>query len=270
MRICQVSIFHQRFSTNTFPSWELAQPFRIAHNGEINTLKGNVNWMKTHEADGEWFFENIDDIKPIIKANNSDTASLDAAFELLVRGAGLPIAKMMLIPEAWSKKQIISKAHRDMYNYLNSVIEPQDGQQQSQRLMDDGLLPSDKMDWTIRYTITKDKMLFAGSETGMVHVSEDNIQYRGRVGPGQMISLDLDKGKYFIKKTKDHLASNPIYKEFANHIELSKVLKVLKKNIIMMDRIKTTSISCRFKYWGFGNYPSSNDEDSKGHWFNGR
>ena len=122
------ALFHQRFSTNTFPSWELAQPFRIiAHNGEINTIKGNVNWMKTHEAGFESeLFENVDDIKPIIKANNSDTASLDAAFELLVRGGRqLPIAKMMLIPEAWSKKsKIISKAHRDMYNYLNSVIEP--------------------------------------------------------------------------------------------------------------------------------------------------
>ena len=231
------AIFHQRFSTNTFPSWELAQPFRVlAHNGEINTLKGNVNWMKTHEAGMESdLFNNIDDIKPIIKANNSDTASLDAAFELLVRGGrGLPIAKMMLIPEAWSKKsKIISKAHRDMYNYLNSVIEPWDGPAAVAAF--DGrwiIAASDRNGLRpLRYTITKDKMLFAGSETGMVHVSEDNIQYRGRVGPGQMISLDLDKGKYFNdKKTKDHLASNPIYKEFAsNHIELSKSFKSLKE-----------------------------------------
>ena len=231
------AIFHQRFSTNTFPSWELAQPFRvIAHNGEINTLNGNVNWMKTHEAGMESdLFENIDDIKPIIKANNSDTASLDAAFELLVRGGReLPIAKMMLIPEAWSKKsKIISKAHRDMYNYLNSVIEPWDGPAAVAAF--DGrwiVAASDRNGLRpLRYTITKDKMLFAGSETGMVHVSEQNIQYRGRVGPGQMISLDLDKGKYFNdKKTKDHLASNPIYKEFAsNHIDLSKNFKNLKE-----------------------------------------
>ena len=231
------AIFHQRFSTNTFPSWELAQPFRvIAHNGEINTLKGNVNWMKTHEAGMESdLFDNIDDIKPIIKANNSDTASLDSAFELLVRGGrDLPIAKMMLIPEAWSKKsKIISKAHRDMYNYLNSVVEPWDGPAAVAAF--DGrwiVAASDRNGLRpLRYTITKDKMLFAGSETGMVHVSEDNIQYRGRVGPGQMISLDLDKGKYFNdKKTKDHLASNPVYKEFAsNHIELSKNFKNLKE-----------------------------------------
>src|SRR6056300_269548 len=234
------ALFHQRFSTNTFPSWELAQPFRIiAHNGEINTIKGNVNWMKTHEAGFESdLFENVDDIKPIIKANNSDTASLDAAFELLVRGGRqLPIAKMMLIPEAWSKKsKIISKTHRDMYNYLNSVIEPWDGPAAIAAF--DGrwiVAASDRNGLRpLRYTITKDKMLFAGSETGMVHISEDNIEFRGRVGPGQMISLDLDKGKYFNdKRTKDHLASNPIYKEFAiNHIELTKSFKTLKeKNI---------------------------------------
>ena len=106
--ISRFAIFHQRFSTNTFPSWELAQPFRVlAHNGEINTLKGNVNWMKTHESGfNTEKISNIDDIKPIIKSNNSDTASLDATFELLVRsGRTLPIAKMMVIPEAWSKKK---------------------------------------------------------------------------------------------------------------------------------------------------------------------
>ncbi len=238
--ISRFAIFHQRFSTNTFPSWELAQPFRVlAHNGEINTLKGNINWMKTHQAGLESeLFKNIEDIKPIIKANNSDTASLDATFELLVRsGRELPIAKMMLIPEAWSKKsKIISKQHREMYNYLNSVIEPWDGPAAIAAF--DGrwiVAASDRNGLRpLRYTITKDKMLFAGSETGMVHVSEDNIQYRGRVGPGQMISLDLDKGKYYNdKKTKDHLSSNPIYKEFStNHIDLTKSFKNIKeKNI---------------------------------------
>lgn len=161
--ISRFAIFHQRFSTNTFPSWELAQPFRIiAHNGEINTLKGNVNWMKTHEAGMESsFIKNIDDLKPIIKSGNSDTASLDAAFELLVRtGRTLPVAKMMLIPEAWSKKnKIIPKAHRDMYNYLNSVIEPWDGPAAIAAC--DGkwvVAASDRNGLRpLRFTITKDK-----------------------------------------------------------------------------------------------------------------
>ena len=238
--ISRFAIFHQRFSTNTFPSWELAQPFRIiAHNGEINTLKGNVNWMKTHEAGMESsFIKNIDDLKPIIKSGNSDTASLDAAFELLVRtGRTLPVAKMMLIPEAWSKKnKIIPKAHRDMYNYLNSVIEPWDGP--AAIAASDGkwvVAASDRNGLRpLRFTITKDKLFFAGSETGMIPVDENNISFKGRVGPGQMISLDLDKGKYYNdKKTKDYLSSNPIYKKFAsNHIELSKSLNELKeKNI---------------------------------------
>ena len=231
------AIFHQRFSTNTFPSWELAQPFRIiAHNGEINTLKGNINWMKTHEAGMESkLIANIDDLKPIIKSGNSDTASLDAAFELLVRtGRSLPVAKMMLIPEAWSKKsKIIPKPHREMYNYLNSLIEPWDGPAAIAAC--DGkwvVAASDRNGLRpLRFTITKDKLFFAGSETGMIPVSEDNISFKGRVGPGQMISLDLDKGKYYNdEKTKDHLSSNPIYKKFAsNHIELSKSLNNIKE-----------------------------------------
>ena len=235
--VSRFAIFHQRFSTNTFPSWELAQPFRIiAHNGEINTLKGNVNWMKTHEAGMESkLIENIDDLKPIIKSGNSDTASLDAAFELLVRtGRSLPIAKMMLIPEAWSKKsKIIPKPYREMYNYLNSLIEPWDGPAAIAAC--DGkwvVAASDRNGLRpLRFTITKDKLFFAGSETGMIPVSEENISFKGRVGPGQMISLDLDKGKYYNdEKTKNHLSSNPIYKKFAsNHIELSKSLKNIKE-----------------------------------------
>jgi len=235
--VSRFAIFHQRFSTNTFPSWELAQPFRIiAHNGEINTLKGNVNWMKTHEAGMESnLIENIEDIKPIIKSGNSDTASLDAAFELLVRtGRSLPVAKMMLIPEAWSKKsKIIPKAHREMYNYLNSLIEPWDGPAAIAAC--DGkwvVAASDRNGLRpLRFTITKDKLFFAGSETGMIPVAEDNILFKGRVGPGQMISLDLDKGKYYNdSKTKDHLSSNPIYKKFSsNHIELSKTLSEIKE-----------------------------------------
>ncbi|NBZ97820.1 MAG: glutamate synthase large subunit, partial [Proteobacteria bacterium] len=126
--ISRFSIFHQRYSTNTFPSWELAQPFRIlAHNGEINTLKGNINWMKTHEQGLESdLYPNIEDLKPILKSGSSDTACLDAIFELLTRsGRLLPLVKMMLMPEAWSKRsKIIPQAYRDMYNYLNSVIEP--------------------------------------------------------------------------------------------------------------------------------------------------
>ncbi len=238
--ISRFAIFHQRFSTNTFPSWELSQPFRIlAHNGEINTLKGNTNWMKTHEAGmNSELIENINDLKPVIKANNSDTASLDAVMELLIRtGRALPIAKMMLIPEAWSKKStIMPEAHREMYNYLNSLIEPWDGPAAIAAF--DGrwiIAASDRNGLRpLRYCITKDKMLIAGSETGMVSVQEENVEFKGRVGPGQMISLDLDKGKYFNdQKTKDHLSSNSIYKQFGkNNFNLSDDFSGLKEKHI--------------------------------------
>ena len=218
--ISRFSIFHQRYSTNTFPSWELAQPFRIlAHNGEINTLKGNVNWMKTHEQGLESeLYENIDDLKPILKSGSSDTACLDAVFELLTRsGRLLPLVKMMLMPEAWSKRsKIIPQAYRDMYNYLNSVIEPWDGPAAIAATDGNWILAATDRNGLrpLRYTITKDKILFAGSETGMVPVQEENVIYRGRVGPGQMIAVNLDEGTYYNdKKIKDLLSRNPIYKK---------------------------------------------------------
>jgi len=228
--ISRFSIFHQRYSTNTFPSWELAQPFRIvAHNGEINTLKGNVSWMRTHEQGIESsLYKNIDDIKPILKSGSSDTACLDAVFELLARsGRELPLVKMMLIPEAWSKRsKILPQNHRDMYNYLNSVIEPWDGPAAIAATDGKWILAANDRNGLrpLRYTITKDKILFVGSETGMVPVQDENIIFRGRIGPGQMIAVQLDKGNYFTdKKIKDHLSKNPIYKKFSqNLIEISK------------------------------------------------
>ena len=235
--ISRFAIFHQRYSTNTFPSWELAQPFRIlAHNGEINTLKGNINWMKTHEQGlSSDLYSNIDDLKPILKSGSSDTACLDAVFELLARsGRQLPLVKMMLIPEAWSKRsKIIPQNYRDMYNYLNSVIEPWDGP--AAIAATDGnwvLAASDRNGLRpLRYTITKDKILFAGSETGMVPVKDENIIFRGRVGPGQMIAVNLDEGTYYNdKKIKDLLSKNPIYKKFSqNLIEISKKFSDLKE-----------------------------------------
>jgi len=126
------AIYHQRYSTNTFPQWWLAQPFRmLAHNGEINTLKGNLNWMKSHEirmASGA-FGDLAEDIKPIVSAGSSDSAALDAVFEVLVRaGRNAPMAKTMLVPESWSKQAVeLPQAWRDMYSYCNSVMEPWDG-----------------------------------------------------------------------------------------------------------------------------------------------
>ena len=123
------AIYHQRYSTNTFPQWWLAQPFRmLAHNGEINTLKGNTNWMKSHEIRmaSSAFGSLADDIKPIIPGGSSDSAALDAVFEVLVRaGRSAPMAKTMLVPESWSNQaKELPKKWRDMYSYCNSIMEP--------------------------------------------------------------------------------------------------------------------------------------------------
>ena len=125
------ALYHQRYSTNTFPTWWLAQPFRMAaHNGEINTIKGNENWMSCHETR----FEHpdldpfLDDIRPVIAAGSSDTAALDNAFELLcMSGRELPVVKSILIPEAWTSNKLMSQKHKDFYAYCNSVMEPWDG-----------------------------------------------------------------------------------------------------------------------------------------------
>jgi len=124
------AIFHQRYSTNTFPSWDLAQPFRtLAHNGEINTLKGNINWMKIHEQDmSSPLFKNVKDLKPVIRSS-SDSGALDNVFELLTHSGKLaPLIKLMMIPDAWSKRsKTVPKNHQDLFNFLNSTIEPWDG-----------------------------------------------------------------------------------------------------------------------------------------------
>ena len=213
--ISAFAIFHQRYSTNTFPTWRLAQPFRmLAHNGEINTLKGNINWMKNHEFKmaSQLFGEHGDDIKPIIQPGGSDSAALDAVFEVLVRaGRSAPLAKTILVPEAWSKKaSTMPEAHRAMYAYANAVMEPWDGP---------AALAATDGRWVIagmdrnglrpqRYAVTEDGLLFVGSETGMVVLDEARITRKGRVGPGQMIALDLVEGRFYEDRAiKDKLAS---------------------------------------------------------------
>ncbi len=115
------AIFHQRYSTNTFPSWDLAQPFRsLAHNGEINTVKGNTNWMRIHEQDmSSSLFKNIEDLKPVVIPGNSDSGALDNVFELLTHSGKLaPLIKLMMIPDAWSKRsKTVPKNHQDLFNF---------------------------------------------------------------------------------------------------------------------------------------------------------
>ncbi|MGH7056695.1 MAG: glutamate synthase large subunit [Acetobacteraceae bacterium] len=221
--VSRFAIFHQRYSTNTFPTWRLAQPFRmLAHNGEINTLSGNVNWMKSHEtrlADAalDPFME---DVKPVVQAAGSDTAVLDNVFELLVRaGRDAPMAKALMIPPAFDAA--IPGPERDLFLYCNAVMEPWDGPAAIAAtdgrwviagLDRNGLRP-------LRYTITSDSLLIVGSETGMVKRHEQTILAKGRVGPGQTIGVDLGQKRFFIdREIRKLLAARQPFSEWSRRI----------------------------------------------------
>ncbi|MEA2783027.1 MAG: glutamate synthase large chain [Rhodospirillaceae bacterium] len=223
--VSNFAIYHQRYSTNTFPTWHLAQPFRvIAHNGEINTLKGNLNWMKAHETRMATpiYGEHMEVMKPIVQPGGSDSAALDNVFEAMVGvGRNLPMVKALLISDAWAGRETMPKAHRDFYSYCNSVMEPWDGPAAICGFagnwviagMDrNGLRP-------MRYTITGDGLLLAGSETGMVRVEETSIVEKGRVGPGQMIGIDLAAGRFYRQRELiDQLAAQAAFSDWVKNI----------------------------------------------------
>ncbi|MEX2009731.1 MAG: glutamate synthase central domain-containing protein, partial [Dongiaceae bacterium] len=223
--VSNFAVYHQRYSTNTFPTWHLAQPFRvIAHNGEINTLKGNVNWMKAHETRMATpvYGEHMTDLKPIIQPGGSDSAALDNVFEAMVGvGRNLPMVKCLMIPDAWAGRETMPQAHRDLYSYCNSVMEPWDGPAAVCGFagnwviagMDrNGLRP-------LRYTLTGDGLLLAGSETGMVRIDEAQVVRKGRLGPGQMIAVDLAAGRlYHDGELMDELAAAAPFGDWVKRI----------------------------------------------------
>ncbi len=224
--VSSFAVYHQRYSTNTFPQWWLAQPFRmIAHNGEINTIRGNRNWMKSHQIRmaSEAFGEHSEDIKPVIPNGASDSAALDSAFEMLVRaGRTAPMSKILLMPEAWSKQVNMPDSHRQMYGYTNSVMEPWDGPAAMAgydgrwviaALDRNGLRP-------MRYTLTHSGLAIIGSETGMVTVADEDILERGRLGPGQMVALDLNEGRFYHdREIKDQIAEAKPYGDWVKDIK---------------------------------------------------
>jgi glutamate synthase (NADPH/NADH) large chain len=201
--VSNFAIYHQRYSTNTFPTWSLAQPFRvIAHNGEINTLKGNVNWMTAHETrmDSGVYGEHMAELKPVIQSGGSDSAALDNVFEIMVtEERPLPMVRCLLVPDVWAGRETMPQAHKDLFSYCNSVMEPWDGPAAICGFAGNwvvaftdrnGLRP-------LRYAITDDGLLVAGSETGMVRLMEENVIAKSRLGPGQMIAVDLTEGKLY-------------------------------------------------------------------------
>lgn len=197
-----LAIIHSRFSTNTFPNWKLAQPFRyVAHNGEINTIRGNVNKMKSKEAamQSEYFSpEEMQDLLPITHPHNSDSANLDALVELLtLSGRSLPHALMMLIPEAWQNNQNMDPARKAFYKFHASLIEPWDGpaavfftngKQVGATLDRNGLRP-------VRFCLADDDRLYMASEAGTVRIDPKTVVKRGRLQPGKMLVADLSTGE---------------------------------------------------------------------------
>ena len=222
--ISAFAIYHQRYSTNTFPQWWLAQPFRmLAHNGEINTLKGNVNWMKSHEIRmvSENFGECGQDIKPIIPSGSSDSAALDAVFETIVRaGRNAPMAKTMLVPEAVNSVGVKDE-WKSMYEYCNSVMEPWDGP--AALAMTDGRWVCAGLDRSglrpMRYVITGDDLLIAGSEVGMIPIDEFNVKEKGALGPGQLIGVDMAAGRLLHdEEIKDELSQSRDFESFVKSV----------------------------------------------------
>jgi glutamine phosphoribosylpyrophosphate amidotransferase len=200
--ISALAMVHQRFSTNTFPTWELAQPFRmLAHNGEINTLRGNTAWMRAREQifDREDVFgEDIDHVTPVCTPGNSDSGCLDNAAELLLQaGRSVAHVMMMLVPEAWQADDLMPEYKRDFYEYHSCLVEPWDGPaalaftdgKQIGAILDrNGLRPA-------RWLITKDGLVVMGSETGVIEVPADQVERRGRLEPGRLFLVDLEKGR---------------------------------------------------------------------------
>lgn len=223
--VSRFAIYHQRYSTNTFPTWRLAQPFRmLAHNGEINTLSGNVNWMRSHETrlGSEIFDAHVEDIKPIVQSGSSDSAALDAVYELLVRaGRSAPMVKALMIPDAWSKKPSISATHAAFFSYCNCVMESWDGPA--------AICASDG-DWVVagmdrnglrplRYSVRDDGLLVVGSETGMVSIDEARIVEKGRVGPGESIAVNLSEGHFYHDaELRDLLSTSQPFESWADNI----------------------------------------------------
>ncbi len=216
---CSYVIFHQRYSTNTYPEWRLAHPYRtLAHNGEINTLKGNVNRMKCHEIllAEKSFPGHADEILPLIAANGSDSAALDAVFEAFIRaGRTAPEVKSLLIPEAFQHHPFMSEKRKAMNAYAHSVIEPWDGPASIVASDDRWLIAGTDRNGLrpFRYCVTEDGLIIAGSETGMTRIQPEAVLKRGGLGPGALIALDMQEGKLYLDdELKEKLAEERDFK----------------------------------------------------------
>jgi len=212
--VSPLALVHSRFSTNTFPSWPLAHPYRfIAHNGEINTVKGNRNWMRARESllQSDLIPGDLKRLFPIVEMSGSDSASFDEVLELLyLGGRSLPHAVLMMIPEAWENHATMPQNRRDFYAFHASMMEPwdgpacvtfTDGHQVGAVLDRNGLRPS-------RFWVTKDGMVVLASEVGVLDIPAENVERKGRLQPGKMFLVDIEQGRIIEDgEIKDGLAN---------------------------------------------------------------
>lgn len=216
-----IALVHQRYSTNTFPTWDLAHPFRyIAHNGEINTLRGNLNHLRSREKyfESELLGEDIKEILPLIRQGQSDSASLDNMFELLVAsGRSLSHAMLMLLPQAWGDKYYMGQDVRAFFEYHSAIMEPWDGP--AAVAFSDGVNIGAVLDRNglrpARYTLTTDNVLILASETGVLEIPENKVARKGRLRPGEMIYCDLENGRIlYDAEVKKLAARNKPYRRW--------------------------------------------------------
>ncbi|PHP67229.1 glutamate synthase large subunit [Zhengella mangrovi] len=244
-----LALVHQRFSTNTFPSWKLSHPYRmVAHNGEINTVRGNVNWMAARQAsvDSELFGNDIEKLWPISYEGQSDTACFDNALEFLYQGGySLPHAMMLLIPEAWAGNKQMDAKRKAFYEYHAALMEPwdgpaavafTDGRQIGATLDRNGLRPA-------RYIVTDDDRVIMASEAGVLSVPEEKIVKKWRLQPGRMLLIDMEKGRIVSdEEIKAEIAGMNPYREWLNNTQL--ILedlkpvepRALRRDVSLLDR----------------------------------
>ena len=226
-----LALVHSRFSTNTFPKWKLAQPFRLlAHNGEINTIRGNRGWMKARESVlNSEALGDIKDLRPIVQEGMSDSASLDNVFEfLMMSGLSLPQAMAILVPESFNDKNPISEDLKAFYEYHSILMEPWDGP--AALLFSDGRYAGGMLDRNglrpSRYTITKQGMMVVASEVGVMDFEPGDVVSKGRLQPGKILLIDTQEGKiYYDGEIKEQLAKAHPYREWLseNRVQLEKL-----------------------------------------------
>src|SRR5256714_120110 len=216
-----LALVHSRFSTNTFPSWDRSHPYRyMSHNGEINTLRGNINWMRARQAifESDLFGDDIKKILPIINTDGSDSAMFDNCLELLVLGGrSLPHAVMMMIPEPWANHESMSDEKKAFYEYHSCLMEPwdgpasiafTDGSKIGAVLDRNGLRPS-------RYYVTKDDMVIMASEVGVLEVPPERVVAKGRLQPGRMFLIDIEQGRIVAdEEIKKEIATQHPYRQW--------------------------------------------------------